>query len=209
MKFQNMNTMNTGGNENEFEKIVAKDFNGDFDKAVEYVLASKDFQTLTRYVLGLTPKQKTRFTEGFKKYMNKHYPGGYKTAVLEGNVAPKLRINTETLRNMKNNPYKAHIARALLADVLAFAGVFGVSMLAKNPEVSSSLISFLGMGGAVLTGSFSVDFGFNMLRYHDFNKLQKIYSTPEYREQYEKYLQNKDHLDSLVRFVVSPTERKR
>ena len=188
----------------DFKELVKKDFNGDFDKALEYILENKDALTIDRYISPLRGDDYHKLVKGYIKYMDRNYPGGFDTIVLERKVAAKLKTNADILRAMKINPYKAHVKTALLAAALCFAGLFVIGVIFSRTSISKSIFSILMMGITMLTCKFTADFGLYFARYMSFRKLQKIYSTPEYKKQYEKYLGNKKHLDSLTLFYRNP-----
>lgn len=140
--------------------------------------------------------------------MNREYPGGLKTAILEGRVAPKLKLTIDSVRQMKQNPYSSKAKWITLCYVIILALAISAIILSSRgilPRLSAFLIG----GSGIIMTSMAVDIGSTYVRYSNFRKLKKIYNSPEYKEKFESLTDAEwDHLKDMWRLVAQASDSR-
>lgn len=159
-----------------FDDFVNKNFNGNMEQALEFLLYSSGEEKLDNYVSELTREEALIVFRLMKKEAIKQYGGekNYSAELDKTRMLMSLNLTEEEVKNAQKNPYKAKLLKNVLKMLIMDGGIILLSLL-------SVPASALGLVASVGTGLLSMTIASNLIDYVKFNKLKKTLNA-----QYEK-----------------------
>ena len=161
-----------------FKKSINERFNGDINKAFDYIINSCSKEEFDLYFNSFTEDE----LSSFRKYMNdiisKNVPADKLEKIVEEQyLLGTLNLTKDEVVRAEINPFKAKVNKSLLKFLIVDGGLIFTALAANLFGVPTDVA--LSWGGAIAlisNGFIASETTSHLIDYVKFNKLKKIYS---------------------------------
>ncbi len=161
---------------NKIEKLAEVKFDGDIEKAIDYLFRNGTKEAQSSFFKDFTPEQKQITVKVVEEQLKPF--GGTDGIMREEVIKAELNLTEDEIANAKRNPYLTKMGKIIIGMLLTQAGVIAAEIYISNPVIQQSIQ--IALGGISI--SLAVVLVNNIRRCIRFNKLKKMYNDPEYRE---------------------------
>jgi len=149
------------------EEIANLKFNGEIEKALEFVFKNYHIEEVIKIADELTKEECQYFLLMQEKWASEKEKNNL-------NNLDSFSLSTEQLDKIPSNPAKAKIKKNILKLFIVNAGILGLGALISNLSVTGIDIDFISkMAAFVYSGYLATDFGINIKEYLDYKKQNK------------------------------------